>query len=118
MKRILAALLALIAIFSTLALTSCGKNDGAPDGMQLVRGGADVGYNFWGPEEWVVANVGDISCTYASKIDMSSMPPRLHHLQNPQKAPHRSRQADRHQRYRRNGSHLLPRDQRYHYQHG
>ena len=73
MKRILAALLALIATFSTLALTSCGKNDGAPDGMQLVRGSADVGYNFWGPEEWVVANVGDISCTYASKIDMSSM---------------------------------------------
>lgn len=73
MKRILAAILALITLFTTLALTSCGKDDGAPEGMQLVRGGADVGYNFWGPEEWIIANVGDISCTYASKIDLSSM---------------------------------------------
>ena len=73
MKRILAALIIVITLFSVLAMSSCGKNDGAPDGMQLVRGGEDVGYNFWGPEEWVVSNFGNISCTYASKIDMSSM---------------------------------------------
>lgn len=73
MRRILAALIIVITLFSVLAMTSCGKNDGAPDGMQLVRGGDDVGYKFWGPEEWVVSNYGNISCTYASKIDMSSM---------------------------------------------
>lgn len=73
MKRLLAAFITIITLFSILAMTSCGNKDGAPDGMQLVRGGEDVGYNFWGPEEWVVANYGDISCTYASKIDLSSM---------------------------------------------
>ena len=73
MKRIFAALIALITLFSVLSITSCKKNDGTPDGMQLVRGGEDVGYNFWGPEEWVVSNFGNISCTYASKVDMSSM---------------------------------------------
>ena len=73
MKRTLTALLALIMIISALCLTSCGKDDGAPDGMQLVMGGEDVGYYFWGPEEWVVANVGSIACTYVSKIDLSSM---------------------------------------------
>ena len=73
MKRLLAAFVAIITLFSILSMTSCGNKDGAPDGMQLVRGGEDVGYTFWGPEEWVVANYGDISCTYASKIDLSSM---------------------------------------------
>ena len=73
MKRTLTALLALVMIISALCLTSCGKDDGAPDGMQLVRGGDDVGYYFYGPEEWIIANVGDIACTYASKIDLTSM---------------------------------------------
>lgn len=73
MKRILTALLALVMIICTLSLTACGKDDGAPDGMQLVRGGEDAGYYFYGPEEWIVANVGDIACTYASKIDLTSM---------------------------------------------
>ena len=73
MKRTLTALLALVMIISALCLTSCGKDDGAPDGMQLVRGGEKVGYYFYGPEEWIIANVGDISCTYASKIDLTSM---------------------------------------------
>ena len=74
MKKILAALLALITIFSVLSLTACsGSEDGVPDGMQLVKGGEDVGYYFYGPEEWVVANVGDIACTYVSTLDNSSM---------------------------------------------
>ena len=33
MKRTLTALLALVMIISALCLTSCGKDDGAPDGM-------------------------------------------------------------------------------------
>ena len=73
MKRIIAMIMALITVLGILTMTSCSKNDGAPDGMQLVRGGEDVGYYFYGPEEWVIANYADISCTYASKIDMSSM---------------------------------------------
>lgn len=73
MKRIISMLLALITVFSIFALTSCSNKDGVPKGMQLVRGGEDVGYYFYGPEEWAVANYADISCTYASKIDMSSM---------------------------------------------
>lgn len=73
MKKTVSALLALIMIISILTLSSCGKDDGAPDGMRLVMGGEDVGYYFYGPEEWIVANLGDIACTYASKVDMSSM---------------------------------------------
>ena len=75
MKRITAILLALTLMISSLfCLSSCGEaDDGAPDGMQLVYGGDTLGYYFYGPEEWVVANLGDIACTYASKIDTTSM---------------------------------------------
>lgn len=73
MKRTVAVLLALITVLSLLILSSCGKDDSAPEDMQLVRGGEKYGYYFYGPEEWVVANLGDIACTYASKVDMSSM---------------------------------------------
>ena len=74
MKRTIAALLAPVMILLSLfTLTSCSSNDGAPDGMALVKGGEDLGYYFYGPEEWVIANVGDIACTYVSKIDLSSM---------------------------------------------
>lgn len=74
MKRILSILLMLAVIISSLVtLTSCSGDDGAPDGMVLVMGGESLGYYFYGPEEWVVANVGSIACTYASKIDTTSM---------------------------------------------
>ena len=73
MKRITAFLLALILILSSLtALTSCsGKDSDIPEGMQLVRGGADVGYYMYAPEEWVVANQEElnISCAYVSKVN-------------------------------------------------
>lgn len=72
MKRLLAAFIAFITLFSVLSMTACQSND-APKDMQLVKGGEDVGYNFWGPEEWIVSNYGAIACTFASKIDMSSM---------------------------------------------
>ena len=73
MKRILSAILALMTLFSIFTLTSCNKDDGIPEGMQLVQGGKDVGYNFWGPEEWVIANFGNIGCTYVSNADKSSI---------------------------------------------
>jgi len=71
MKKILSVFL-LIAL--TLGLASCGKkDDGIPDGMQLVRGGDDVGYYLYAPEEWTVSNQGNISAAYASKVDSSSI---------------------------------------------
>ena len=73
MKKILSAILALVIMISAFSLTACKKNDGAPDDMRLVKGADDVGYYFYGPEEWVVANIGNIACTYASKVDTSSM---------------------------------------------
>ncbi len=72
MKRILSIITIIATMLALFSLTGCKKTD-APTGMKLVRGGDDVGYYFYGPEEWVVANMGDISCTYASKIDTSSI---------------------------------------------
>lgn len=63
----------LILLLSCLAgLFSCGKKSDIPEGMQLVRGGEDIGYYFYSPEEWVVANQGSISASYASNVDSSS----------------------------------------------
>ena len=73
MKRLMSALLALTMIFLAFSLTSCKNKDGAPDGMQLVQGGEKYGYNFWGPEEWTVANHGKIACTYAANVDLTSI---------------------------------------------
>ena len=70
MKKITAIIL-LLSILPMLF--SCGKNDGAPDGMQLVRGGEDYGYYFYAPEEWTVSNYADISSAYASGVDTTSV---------------------------------------------
>ncbi len=72
MKRALRIFLIFAALSAMLMLVGC-KDDEAPDGMRLVRGGSDVGYYFYGPEEWTVANLGDIACTYVSKIDTTSV---------------------------------------------
>lgn len=74
MKKALALILSLIMILT--ALTACSKKDGdIPEGMQLVRGGEEVGYYMYGPEEWVVANQNElgVSCTYVSKINNTSV---------------------------------------------
>lgn len=70
MKKIIAILLLLA---TALSLAACGKDDGVPDGMQLVRGGEEYGYYMYAPEEWTVSNYADISTAYASKFDMSSV---------------------------------------------
>ena len=71
MKKILSMVLLLALTFGTV---SCGKkNKDVPDGMQLVRGGSDVGYYMYAPEEWTVSNQGNISTAYASKVDSSSV---------------------------------------------
>ena len=73
MKRILSLMLTLMMIFSVFSLTSCNKESDVPEGMQLVLGGEEYGYYFYGPEEWVVANHGSVACTYASAVDLSSI---------------------------------------------
>ena len=71
MKKILSILLLLSL---TIGLVSCGnKNSDVPEGMQLVRGGNDVGYYMYAPEEWTVSNQGNISAVYASGVDNSSV---------------------------------------------
>ena len=71
MKKILSLLL-IIAL--AIGLVSCGgKNKDIPEGMQLVRGGSDIGYYMYAPEEWTVSNQGSISAAYASGVDNSSV---------------------------------------------
>ena len=70
MKKIFCLLLLLSICIS---LVSCGKDDGTPEGMQLVRGGEEYGFYFYAPEEWTVSNIGDISAAYASGVDTSSV---------------------------------------------
>ena len=72
MKRITSIMLIIATLLSLLLLTSCKKSD-APEGMQLVKGGIDYAYSFYAPEEWVVANLGEVACTYASRVDTTSM---------------------------------------------
>ena len=67
-------LFALILILATLGtLAACGNSSDVPEGMQPVRCGEDVGYYFYAPEEWTVANLSDISAAYASNVDSSSV---------------------------------------------
>ncbi len=61
-----------ITLITALSLFSCSEDD-VPDGMQLVSGGEDKGYYFYGPEEWTVSNVGKMDAIYASALDNSSM---------------------------------------------
>lgn len=70
MKKVLSLVLVIIMLFGTVAtLASCEEESDVPAGMQLVRGSDELGYYFYGPEGWVVANHGDIACTYASKLN-------------------------------------------------
>ena len=75
MKKILSTILAIALIFSALACLSACKSsdDDIPEGLQLVRGGDELGYYFYGPEGWVIANQGAISASYVSSIDYSSI---------------------------------------------
>ena len=71
MKKIIALIL---LICTLMQLASCGsREDGVPDGMQIVRSGEKYGYTMYAPEEWTVANYGDISSAYASNVDTTSV---------------------------------------------
>lgn len=75
MKKILSLLLA-IAVTCTcmLGLAGCAGGDGdeTPTDMKLVRGG-DLGYYFYGPTGWIIANQGDMAVTYVSSINNTSV---------------------------------------------
>lgn len=74
MKKLLVLILAIALLASmALSLASCKKDDGIPEGMQLVRGGENLGYYFYAPEEWTVANDGDIACVYTSAVNTASV---------------------------------------------
>lgn len=70
MKKLLSLLILAAVIFS---FASCSEKSDAPDGMQLVRGGEDVGYYFYAPEEWTLSSLGNISAAYASNVDTTSI---------------------------------------------
>ena len=69
MKKLFCVLLVIISI---IGLTSCG-GDGAPEGMQLVAGGEDLGYYFYAPEEWTVSNLGSVKAAFVSNLDTTSV---------------------------------------------
>lgn len=74
MKRIICLFLtAVILLTGVSALSSCKKNNGPPDGMKLMRGGAEYGYNIYAPVGWTVSNRGEIACAYASRVDTTSV---------------------------------------------
>ena len=74
MKKIISAILVIVMLAGIgMTLVSCNKNTDAPDGMQLVRGSDALGYYFYAPAEWIVANQGDIACTYTSKVNPSAV---------------------------------------------
>lgn len=76
MKKNISMLLLLFVIFTAISsLAACGSSsdNDLPEGLQLVRGGEELGYYFYGPEGWVVANQGAISASYVSSIDYSSI---------------------------------------------
>ncbi len=73
MKKLLCLVLAIASVLSVLSLTSCKKDDGAPEGMQPLRCGSEYGYNLYVPEEWTVSNYGDIAAAYVALRDPTSI---------------------------------------------
>ncbi len=73
MKRFLKILCVLSITAALFGLVSCGKDKDIPEGMQLVRGGEEYGYNFYAPEEWVVSSYGDFASAYISAMNNSSV---------------------------------------------
>ncbi len=62
-----------LIIFSLLALFSCTEQSDVPTGMQLVKGGEDVGYYMYVHSEWTVSNIGDIASAHVSTVDTTSV---------------------------------------------
>lgn len=73
MKKFTSILLLIATVLSIFAMSSCSKDDGMPDGMQLVMGGNDDAFCFYAPEEWIASNFGSIGWAHASNIDTTSI---------------------------------------------
>lgn len=76
MKKTLSFILVIATLLASIAaLSSCAKDSDAPEGMQLVRGGEDIGYYMYAPEEWIVANQSElgIAAAYVSKLNNTSV---------------------------------------------
>ena len=74
MKRTLSLILVIVmALGAMLSLTACGTSNDAPPSMRLVNGSDALGYYFYVPEEWTVANHGGVDTVYVSKIDTTSV---------------------------------------------
>jgi len=70
-KKILIMLTLLL--LCAISLCSCGGSADAPEGMQLVMGGEELGFYFYSPEEWIVANHGEVAASYASTVNSTSV---------------------------------------------
>lgn len=70
MKKVIG--LAALILTVVLAFSACSDSD-VPDGMQLVRGGEELGYYFYAPKEWTPDSRGDISSVHVSSLDNSSV---------------------------------------------
>ncbi len=66
-------LICALVIASVFALFSCGEDADVPAGMQLVRGGDDVGYYLYAPSEWTVSNLAGVSRAHISSADTTSV---------------------------------------------
>ena len=69
-KRTLLALL--VIVLSLTAITACSDND-APEGMQLCMGSDELGFYFYVPKEWQLANQGDYAAAYPSALNSTSV---------------------------------------------
>lgn len=74
MKKVISFCLIIATVcLLAMSLVGCKKDDGVPEGMQIVRAGSEYGYNLYAPEEWTVSNHGDVACVYVSKLDSTSV---------------------------------------------
>ena len=67
------SLILLIILSLLLCLAGCSGDNGIPEGMRIIQAGEEYGYYFFAPEEWTVANQGNIAMAYASRVDLSSV---------------------------------------------
>lgn len=67
MKRYV-TLLVLCLILCTALFTSCGKNDGTPEGFQLVSDPETDGFYFYLPEDWYAGRTSGILTGYLSSL--------------------------------------------------
>ncbi len=72
MRKFLSFILA--AVIVTATLVSCANNDiDVPTGLQIVKISEASGYQFFGPEGWIIANDGEIAASYVSTINNTSI---------------------------------------------